>query len=189
MTRHERAVEVAASQDDVFRLLADRHRMHTYFPMITAVRDHGPDSVTITTADRDGVSRESLLRLFADGDEMHIAWELDDPRIRGEIVVAPGPDLEGWNHCIVSAIVDDEHWPGIPASAEARTGYLRAPGVFGGTPGREGMALGRAGSGGGMAGPTTLVDPVTGDVIVPGEALERGLAQLRDHLSALAHRT
>jgi hypothetical protein len=187
MTRHERAVEVAASQDDVFRLLADRHHMHAYFPMITDVRDHGPDSIIVTTSDRDGISRESLLRLFADRDEMHVAWELDDPRIRGEIVVAAGPDLEGWNHCIVRAIIDDEHWPGLPASAEARAGYLRAAGVFGGTPGHEGMALGRAG--GDPGGPTTLVDPTTGDVIVPGEALERALAHLRDHLSALAHRT
>jgi hypothetical protein len=186
MSIHERAVEVAASQDAVFHLLADPRRIPEFLGMVTHAEPHGPDSVTLTAVDRAGGTHTGVLRTHADGDEMHVAWELDHPRVRGEVVIAQGPDLEGWNHCIVRAVVEEGAWPGLPAGTEARGGYRHGPGAFGGSPGHEGMMLGPAD---GESGPVTLVDPDRGEVIVPGEALERGLGELRDHLANAAHRT
>ncbi|WP_436789615.1 SRPBCC family protein [Yinghuangia sp. YIM S10712] len=187
MTTHERAVEVAASQDTVFHLLSDPRNLPEFFGMITNVFAHGPDSVTLTAVDRNGRTHASVLRCFADGDEMHVDWELDHPRTRGEVSVTPGPDLEGWNHCIVRAVVDDGPWVDLPAEAGVHRGYHHAPGQFGGTPGHEGLALGPATPD--PDAPTTVVDPERGTALVPGETLERALALLRDHLADVAHRT
>lgn len=187
MSTHERAVEVAASQDAAFHLLSDPRRVPEYLGMVIRAVEHGPDSVTLTAVDRDGGTHESVLRVHADGDEMHIAWELDRPRLRGEIVVAPGPDTEGWNHCVIRAIVEEGEWPGLPESLEERSGTRRGPGQFGGTPGHEGLLLGPVSDEAGA--PMTVVDPAKGTMVVPGEALERALAELRDHLAEAAHHT
>ncbi|MDI2132310.1 SRPBCC family protein [Yinghuangia seranimata] len=181
MATHERAVEVAAPQDTVFHLLADPHRIPDYLDAVVRVEEHGPDSVWLTAAERDGTTHRSILRTFADWDLWHVSWELDSPRCRGEVAVTPGPDMDGWNSCIVRAKLDDTAWGLRPDGTP--WGHAHAPGRFGGSPGYEGLAIGN------VSGHPGLVDPQGGGAVGPGETLERALAGLRDFIAAARLKT
>lgn len=174
MTTHERAVEVAASPDDIFHLLSDPLNMPAYVDFVEDAAPAGPDTVRITTTDLGGAKRTGLLRAVPDRELMHVLWELDSPRCHGQIVVAPGPDADGWNTCIVRAMLDDENaWGDDP---DIR--HVRGPLELGGMPGHEGLALGEVG-----VGRTGPVDPKTEQLLGPDEVLERALAGLRDRVA------